>query len=98
MPLLDVRSGSDFTGEGWILLALEFDSLAACDGCGRGCLRNSLKPAICASSDCGRSAFGGNARWPEAIAQAAAPTAIASRQRIEFQCQQYPALCAPGEI
>src|SRR5213596_2874278 len=47
MPLLDVRSGSDFTGggEGWILLALEFDSLAACDGCGRGCLRNSLGPA-----------------------------------------------------
>src|SRR3989475_11096495 len=47
MPLLDVRSGSDFTGggEGWILLALEFDSLPACVGCGRGCLRNSLGPS-----------------------------------------------------
>src|SRR6266705_2230892 len=31
MPLLDVRSGSDFTGgaEGWILLALDFDICAS---------------------------------------------------------------------
>src|SRR3989442_10553883 len=51
MPLLDVRSGSDFTGgaEGSILFALELRLLAICTDCVRGCLRNSFGTVSIAS-------------------------------------------------